>query len=84
VFASEASLAQWELHGEVMSGKSADEPTWRTTGRCDGGHCVQIGTLGRSIVIRSSTDQDGTYITLSRDEWEEFVAGVKDGNFDRL
>lgn len=73
-----------ELHGEVMSGKSADEPTWHDWLRCDGGQCVQIGTLGGSILIRSSTDQDGTYITLNRDEWREFVAGVKDGDFDSL
>ena len=67
-----------------MSGKSGDEPTWRTAIRCDGGACVEIGTLGEAVLVRSSGDVDGICVTLSRDEWLEFVAGVKDGDFDSL
>lgn len=39
---------------------------------------------GESILIRSSVDHDGTYITLSGDEWQEFLIGVKNGDFDSL
>ncbi len=67
-----------------MGGGSADEPTWRTTKRCDTGACVEIGTLSESVLVRSSEDADGIYVTLSRDEWHKFVAGVKDGDFDGL
>lgn len=67
-----------------MHGKSADEPTWRTGGRCDGGQCVEIGAMGESVLVRSSADPDGKFVTLSRDEWQAFVAGVKDGAFDSL
>jgi hypothetical protein len=63
---------------------SADEPTWRTTKRCDTGACVEIGTLGKSVLVRGSTDPDNRYVALSRDEWQEFVARVKDGDFDGL
>ncbi len=65
-----------------MGAKSGDEPTWRTARRCDGGACVEIRTLGKSVLVRSSGDADGVYVTLSRGEWREFVAGVKDGEFD--
>jgi hypothetical protein len=37
-----------------------------------------------SILIRNSADQDGIRLTMSRGEWQEFVAGVKDGDFDGL
>jgi len=67
-----------------MGAKSGDEPTWRTARRCDGGACVEIGTLGESVLVRSSGDADGVYVTLSLEEWREFVAGVKDGEFDGL
>ena len=67
-----------------MGGKSGNEPTWRTARRCDGGACVEIGTLGESVLVRSSGEAGGIYVTLSREEWQEFVAGVKDGDFDRL
>jgi uncharacterized protein DUF397 len=35
-------------------------------------------------MVRSSADPEGTRISLGRDEWQEFVAGVKDGVFDGL
>jgi len=67
----------------VASG-SAGEPTWRIARRCDSGACVEIGALGELIMVRSSADPEGTRISLGRDEWQEFVAGVKDGVFDGL
>lgn len=35
-------------------------------------------------MIRSTADPDGAPFAMSRDEWEEFLAGVKDGLFDGL
>jgi hypothetical protein len=70
--------------GRVMGGESMGEPIWRRARRCEGGACVEIGNLGKLIVVRSSADPDGTSISLERDEWREFVAGVKDGDFDGL
>lgn len=67
-----------------MGTRSADEPTWHRTRRCEGGQCVEIGTLGESVLVRSSTDPDGLYVTLSRLDWQEFVIRVKDGDFDGL
>jgi hypothetical protein len=67
-----------------MGGKKADAPTWHTRNGCDGGQCVEIGTRGESVLIRSSADPDGKHVTLSRDEWRVFVAGVKEGDFDSL
>jgi uncharacterized protein DUF397 len=65
-----------------MDGKSAAEPTWYVARRCESGACVQIGTLGDSVLVRSSADPDDRRVTLSRDEWQVFIAGVKDGDFD--
>jgi hypothetical protein len=70
--------------GGVVDGGSVDEPTWRITKRCDTAACVEIGTLGDSVLIRNSADRDGERLALSHDEWQEFVAGVKDGDFDGL
>lgn len=84
MFWLEGVLAFWLLFGGVVSGGSVDKLTWRTARRCDTGACVEIGTAGESIMVRSSADPDGVRISLSRDEWQEFVAGVKDGDFDCL
>jgi len=67
-----------------MDGKSAEEPAWYTVEQCDGGQCVQVGIRGGSILVRSSVDPDGHWVTLSRDEWQAFIAGVKGGVFDNL
>ena len=67
-----------------MGGRSAGEPNWRAARRCDNGSCVEIGTLGKFVLVRSSADPDGTHISLGRNEWAAFVAGVKDGDFDGL
>jgi len=45
---------------------------------------VEIGIFEGYILIRNSTDQDDVRLTMSRGEWQEFVAGVKDGDFDGL
>jgi predicted secreted Zn-dependent protease len=68
----------------VMGDKSSGELTWHAARRCETGACVEIGTRGESVLIRSSADPEGPYVTLSRDEWQVFVAGVKDGDFDSL
>jgi hypothetical protein len=67
-----------------MGGKIASEPTWHTGKQCDTGACVEIGTLGESVLIRSSADPAGPVVKLSREEWRAFVAGLKDGDFDSL
>ncbi len=60
----------------------ANELTWRR-GRCDGGACVEVATVGEVVMVRSSADPD-TAFTVSRDEWCDFLAGAKDGLFDEL
>jgi hypothetical protein len=67
-----------------MGGKSAGEPAWHTSRRCDSGQCLQVRTSGEAVLVRSSADPDDRYVTLSRDEWRAFVAGVKEGDFDSL
>lgn len=61
-----------------------DEPIWRAAGRCDSGACVEIATLSESVLVRSSADGEGICVTLSKQEWREFVARVKNGDFDGL
>lgn len=80
MFASKGAHVTHSSIGEIMGG----EPAWRTARRCDTGACVEIGALGKFVVVRSSADPEDTRILLSRDEWREFVAGVKDGKFDSL
>ena len=67
-----------------MGSEWVGEPQWRTARKCDTGACVEIGILGDSVLIRNSADRDGERLTLSRGEWQEFVAAMKRGDLDGL
>lgn len=83
VFCQKVFTLSDNCFGGVVGG-SADEPTWRMAKRCDSGACVEIGTLGESVLVRSSADADDIIVTLSGEKWREFAGRVKDGDFDGL
>ena len=57
---------------------------WRRARPCEGGACVEIAAAGDSVAVRSSLRRDDTPLILSRPEWQEFLAGAKEGAFDDL
>jgi hypothetical protein len=61
---------------------------WRISSRSGdtaGGTCVEAGPLndgtGR-VALRHSQHPDGSVIVYTRAEWDAFLAGAKDGEFD--
>jgi hypothetical protein len=60
---------------------------WHVSTRSSGGgvNCVEAGPLadgsGR-VAVRHSRHRDGPVIIYTRTEWEAFIEGVKDGEFD--
>jgi hypothetical protein len=67
-----------------MSDGSGGELVWSRRARCESGACVEVAVDGDTILVRSSTNQRATPVTLSRDEWLEFLAGAKDGAYDSI
>ncbi len=71
------ALGQVDLAGVAwhISTKSAD----------NGGSCVEAGPLtdgsGR-VAVRHSHYPEGAVIVYTRTEWEAFIGGAKDGEFD--
>lgn len=61
----------------------AGEPTWHIGRLCEGGACVEIAVLGETVMLRSSITPELT-LTITRPEWEQFLAGAKEGLFDHL
>jgi hypothetical protein len=51
--------------------------------QCDGGACIEVAGFNEAIIMRTSANPDAT-LTMSRDEWREFLAGAKAGLFDEL
>lgn len=71
-----------QLSGEELAGIC-----WRTSTRStnNGGQCVEAGPLsdgsGR-VAVRHSHHPEGSLIVYTRAEWDAFLAGAKDGEFD--
>ncbi|WP_203865696.1 DUF397 domain-containing protein [Plantactinospora endophytica] len=56
-----------------------------TKSASNGGSCVEAGPVldgsGR-IAVRHSKAPDAAVIVYTREEWDAFLAGAKDGEFD--
>jgi hypothetical protein len=44
--------------------------------------CLEVAFVGGQVSIRDSKDRSGPVLTFSPTEWEAFLAGVRDGQFD--
>ncbi|GIE29398.1 transcriptional regulator [Actinoplanes italicus] len=58
---------------------------WRKSTRSGGGNdCVEVAdNLPRIVAVRDTKNRDGGTLIFTRGQWSEFLAGVKDGEFDR-
>jgi Domain of unknown function (DUF397) len=49
-----------------------------------GGNCVELAHLyGGQVAIRNSRHPSGPALLFTAAEWDAFLAGAKDGEFDR-
>ena len=58
---------------------------WRKSRRSgpQGGQCVEVAHLPNGqVAIRNSRHPAGPALVFSSSEWDAFVGGVKDGEFD--
>jgi hypothetical protein len=57
---------------------------WRKSSRsgpnCD--NCVEVANVPAAIAVRDSKNPTGPVLIFSTDDWESFVVGAKDGEFD--
>ncbi|NMO54661.1 DUF397 domain-containing protein [Actinoplanes sp. TBRC 11911] len=55
---------------------------WRRSSYCNNGACVEVGYMDGTIAVRDSKDTSKPAHMYTPDEWQQFVAGVKNGEFD--
>lgn len=70
--------------GVLVASGLAGELEWHKGRPCESGACVEAAAVDDAVMIRSTAHPDDPPLTMSRDEWGEFIAGVKDGLFDGL
>jgi hypothetical protein len=57
---------------------------WRRSTQSDDdtSACVEVAVLSNGYAVRNSTDPDGPVLFFTQAEWDAFVGGAKDGEFD--
>lgn len=58
------------------------ELVWQRSSACESGACVEVAITDNAVMVRNSANPDDMLATKSHSEWQEFLAAVKDGNFD--
>ncbi len=57
---------------------------WRKSSKSgtNGGNCVEVRRHEQAIQVRDSKDPSGPILRFTSAEWEAFVGGVHEGEFD--
>jgi predicted secreted Zn-dependent protease len=64
--------------------EDSENVNWRISRTCDSGACVGVARRGASVLIANTNDLKGTIAEFTADEWHQFLAGVKRGDFDGI
>ncbi len=55
---------------------------WRKSARSTANGCVEVGLVDDQIVVRDSKDRQGPVLMFTANEWEAFLGGARDGEFE--
>jgi len=75
-------LSIWYLGVSAVE-LGAAEFGWHRSRRCESGNCVESVRNGDSVGLRRSVAPDAM-LWLTSQQWSDFVAGVRQGEFDLL
>ena len=60
------------------------EADWRSSTLCANGTCVEVAVVEGQIGMRDSKEPDGPVLQFDRKSWDNFLAGVRNSEFDLL
>lgn len=55
---------------------------WIKGDSCNNAACVEVARNGDAVLIRDSKNPHGPKLEFSNLEWQAFVQGVRNGDFD--
>jgi hypothetical protein len=57
---------------------------WHVSRSCESGACIMVARDGDSVIFGNTTDPGGAIYSYTTAEWQQFVVGVKQGDFDDI
>lgn len=68
-----------------MTSQHPGEPRWHVSSWCNNGSCVAVADLSDGqVAITDTKVSDGPILTFTPTEWDDFIKGVKAGEFDQF
>ena len=69
-----------------MSSYQADQGNlaWQVSRTCDGGQCIGVARSCDTVLIGNTSNPQAPFSEFTVKEWEQFLAGVKLGDFDGI
>jgi Domain of unknown function (DUF397) len=55
---------------------------WQKSTYSNANGCVEVAFVDSRVAVRDSKRQDSPVLLFTGTEWEEFVAGIRDKEFD--
>jgi len=52
------------------------------SGSCESGSCVEVMCVDGKFLVRDSKDPLSPVLTFNPEEWDAFIRGAHDGQFD--
>ena len=56
---------------------------WRKSSRSGTNGCVEVALDPAEVAVRDSKDPSGPVLHFNANEWEAFLAGVRNGEFEQ-
>ena len=56
---------------------------WHKSPHSGSGNCVEVAFVDGQVAVRDSKDRRGPALLFTAGEWDAFIAGVRDGAFQR-
>ena len=69
-----------------VPGRSGSAPYWiKSSLSFSNGNCVEVASLSAGeIGVRDSKDPEGPVLRFTPNEWQAFLGGARNGEFDNL
>jgi hypothetical protein len=57
--------------------------SWRKSSWSNANGCVEVAFVQGQVAVRDSKQHGGPVLVFTAHEWEAFLSGVRDGEFDQ-